>query len=165
MLPGFVTLLLVRIGLGERLEKAKSEDYRAVFGFLFLLPCWLGLSAYLGHSFFDHASGLAIWAAVVASGLLFLVAQAVWVLFIPASVSLWLLAPLHGLPFCGWRGRARYGFSRDGIYQALKPTLPGAIPSFLMTINTLPPGCARSPQRLSFVSLDEKAKLYSAFAV
>src|SRR5215471_2722265 len=52
-----------------------------------------------------------------------------------------------------------------GSNQALKPTLPGAIPSFLMTINTLPPGCARSPQRLSFVSLDEKAKLYSAFAV
>ena len=81
-------MLLVRIGLGERLEKAKSEDYRAWFGFLFLLPCWLGLSAYFGHSFFDHASGVAVWVALVVSVLLFIIAQAIWILFVPAPVSL-----------------------------------------------------------------------------
>jgi hypothetical protein len=88
VLPGFLTLLLVRVGLGERLEKAKSEDYRAAFGFLFLLPCWVSLSTYFGRSFLDHASGIGVWAALVASGLLFLVVQAIWILFVPSVVSL-----------------------------------------------------------------------------
>jgi hypothetical protein len=90
VLPSFLTLLLVRIGLGERLEKAKSEDYRAWFGFLFLLPCWVGLSVYTGYFFLDHAGGVALWTFLVASALLFLVMQAIWILFVPASVSLTL---------------------------------------------------------------------------
>jgi hypothetical protein len=103
--PGFLTLLLVRIGLGERLEKAKSEDYRAWFGFLFLLPCWLGLSVYFGHSFLDHASGVAVWASLVGSALLFLVVQSFWTLFVPARVSLTLgVITWFAILWMGWRG-------------------------------------------------------------
>ena len=106
MLPGFLSLLLVRIGLGEQLEKAKSEDYRTWFGFLFLLPCWLSVSLYFGHSFLAHASGVAVWAAAVASALLFLIVQAVWILFVPAIVSL-VLGVLTWLAilWMAWHGK------------------------------------------------------------
>jgi hypothetical protein len=63
--PPFLTLLLVRIGLGERLEKAKSEDYRAWFGFLFLFPCALGLGVYFGHQCPFNSPPLAPAGAVV----------------------------------------------------------------------------------------------------
>ena len=106
MLPGFLTLLLVRVGLGERLENAKSEDYRAWFGFLFLLPCWVGLSVYAGHSLLDDAGGVALWAFLVASALLFLVIQAMWILFVPASVSLTLgVIAWFGIFWMAWHGK------------------------------------------------------------
>jgi hypothetical protein len=106
MLPGFLTLLLVRIGLGEQLEKAKSEDYRAWFGFLFLLPCWLSALVYLGHSFLGHASGVAIWAALVGSALFLFVVQALWILFVPASVSLALgVITWLAILWMAWHGK------------------------------------------------------------
>ena len=106
MFPGFLTLLLVRIGLGERLEKAKSEDYRAWFGFLFLFPCWLFLPAHFGHSFLDHATGVAVSAALVGSALLFLVAQAIWILFVPALVSLALgVITWLAILWMAWHGK------------------------------------------------------------
>jgi hypothetical protein len=104
--PGFLTLLLVRIGLGEQFEKAKSEDYRAWFGFLFLLPCSLGLSLYFGHSFLANASGLAVWASLVGSALLFLIVQAIWILFVPASVSLTLgVITWLAILWMAWHGK------------------------------------------------------------
>jgi hypothetical protein len=92
--------------LSEQLEKARTEDYRSWFGFLFLLPCWLSLCLYFGRSFLEHASGIAIWAAAVASALLFLVVQGFWILFVPAAVSLALAAATWlAIIWMAWHGK------------------------------------------------------------
>lgn len=102
----FLILLLIRIGLGERLEAAKSEDYRGWFGFLFLLPIAVGLWGYFAPSFLAQAGGIAIWLSLTIFALLFLVAQGLWTLFVPAWISLTLGAVTWlALLWMAWHGK------------------------------------------------------------
>jgi hypothetical protein len=104
--PAFLIHLLVRIGLGECLEAARSDDYRGWFGFLFLFPVALGVFGYFGHSLIAHADGMAIWLLLTAFGVLFLVAQLLWTLFVPAWISLTLgVITWFALLWMAWHGK------------------------------------------------------------
>ena len=108
-MPPFLTLLLIRIGLGERLEAAKSEDYRAWFGFFFLFPVAVGLPGYFGHSFPARAGGVSIWLSLVAGSLVFLVVQGLWTLFVRAWISLTLgLVTWLALLWMAWHGKLSF---------------------------------------------------------
>ena len=59
--------LLVRIAIGERLEKAKPDDYRLWGGLLLFLPIGLLFYPLFGKVF--EANGLILWASLVGFGL------------------------------------------------------------------------------------------------
>jgi len=105
-MPGFLLILLARIGVGERLAPAKPEDYRAWSGFFFLFPCYWTVFASLTYPFFQHAGGIAIWLVGILAALVFLVVQTVWAHLVPTGISLVLgYTSWISLLWLAWHGK------------------------------------------------------------
>jgi hypothetical protein len=85
-MPPWLSVWLIRWGLGERLEKAKPSDYRHWFGVLCLLPVFVIAFQTFGKRVFD-LSGIYLWLGVVAFMLISFVGIHLWARFVPAWVS------------------------------------------------------------------------------
>ncbi|MBL9214827.1 MAG: hypothetical protein JNG83_05050 [Opitutaceae bacterium] len=79
-------------GSGEKIDKAKPQDYRYWFGVLVLTPIFIGVFAFLpfGKKILDRGSTVAVWTYMVVAGLVGLVALHFWARWVPARISLFL---------------------------------------------------------------------------
>jgi len=72
---------------GERFRKATPADWRFHLGFFVLIPIYMVVGSFFGHSFLDRAGAVLIWSALTVSMIIFLVVGYYWARFVPTIVS------------------------------------------------------------------------------
>jgi hypothetical protein len=99
-MPPWVYLWILRLAGGERLEKAKTEDYRYWFGYLVLTPIWIFAFPTLDRGILDQGTTFAIWVYSVCFALVVIASSLIWAKLVPAKISLLLSLPVWVLTIC-----------------------------------------------------------------
>ena len=87
-MPPWLLVWIARWSSGERFRKATPADWRFHLGFFVLIPIYMVVGTFFGHSLLDRAGVVLIWSALTVSLIVLLVVGYFWARFVPAAVSL-----------------------------------------------------------------------------
>jgi len=87
-MPPWLYIWIARFSSGEQFRKATPADWRFHTGFFVLVPIYMIVGVYFGHSFLERAGAVLIWLVATLSMIIFIAAGYFWARFIPAAVSL-----------------------------------------------------------------------------